>query len=153
MERQEYDIVRARKFEIVDEEGQVRAAIGPGEEGSTGVQFYDREGEAKIQLSVSSSGSGELWLRDSSGSDQAAIYTESGDGPFVSLTHTGEGAEESWAVGLSGIGQQGERSPSVALTAGASPRVLITVLKDGPPCIILYDEEGNEVWRQVGLPG
>ena len=52
MERVEYEIVRARKFEVVDERGQLRGGMGPGPEGSTGMQFYNEEGEPKVEISV-----------------------------------------------------------------------------------------------------
>lgn len=153
MERKEYEIVRAKKFEVVDETGRLRVAVGPGDEnGSVGFQFYSSEGEPKMTLSVDSSGSAQLWMRDKTNEITAAIFTEAEGGPFIGLSNLGENVEDSWGIGLQGLSSGAEKShPTVNLATRGNPQILLTII-EGVPYFIMHDEKGNEVWKQVGLP-
>jgi hypothetical protein len=145
----EYEIIRARKFELVDEAGNMRAAMGPGPRGAAGVQFYDKQGTPKIEMSVSEDGSGSLTLRDKSGNITASTFT---DDPRISLTYIDQGSEESWGVEMSIIGKEGEfQAPGVTLAKDGQPRLYVS-LTEGVPFIHTRDEQGQRVARQVGLP-
>jgi hypothetical protein len=153
MESMEYEVVRARKFEVVDEAGRVRAAIGSGPENSTGMQFYNDEREVKIEMSVDSDGSASLLLRDAGDNSRVALSSEE---PFMTLTYSG-GDGDSWAVGFTGIGGPGtnenarSQQPSLVISRDGRTRILVTLI-EGIPLIAMYDEHGNEVWRQTGIP-
>lgn len=148
LERQEYDVVRARKFEVVDEEDKVRAAIGPGSDGETGIQLYGRDGSIRATLSVSD-GSTTFSLRDASGRDMAALAVGDEGPPTISLTHSGD-QDESWAIALVGENQNEPEFQrcSLLLTQGQQPRLVLTLMgEDNEPCILM--REGGGLVRVV----
>lgn len=153
MESMEYEVVRARKFEVVDEAGRVRAAIGPGPENSTGMQFYNDKREVKVEMSVDSDGSASLLLRNAGDNSRVALSSEE---PHMALTYSiGDG--DSWAMAFTGVStpglneSAGNNRPTIILSRNGRPRLFVALI-DGIPVIAMYDEHGNEVWRQTGIP-
>lgn len=145
LERHDYDVVRARKFEVVDEEDRVRAAIGPGPNGETGVQLYGRDGATRVELSVDDS-STVFSLRDPSGCDMATLAVGDEGSPTISLTHSGERGE-SWSIALAGENpsEPEVQRCSLLLTRNKEPRLVLTLMgEDSEPCILIR-EGGNLV--------
>src|SRR5215204_2485385 len=103
MESMEYEVVRARKFEVVDEAGRVRAAIGPGPENSTGMQFYNDKREVKVEMSVDSAGSASLLLRNVC--DNCSVGLSSEEAHMAVTYSMGEG--DCWAMAFSGGSTRG----------------------------------------------
>lgn len=148
LERKDYDVVRARKFEVVDEEDRVRAAIGPGPTGETGVQLYGRDGAIRVELSVDES-STVFSLRDPSGRDMATLAVGEEGPSTISLTHSGD-QDESWAIALAGDdpNEPGLQRCSLLLTQGQRPRLVLTLMgEDNEPCILM--REGESLVRVV----
>lgn len=143
------DIVRAKKFELVDDRGRLRAALGPGpEEGQTGMQFYGPSGEVRFELAVEDDGPTDIYLRDRHGEEIAGLSV-GGETPLVSLTRTGaEG--DSWGIALTG--QQPETPEtqrcSLILSEGGRPRLIVTLMgREAQPAIVM--REGDDLVRVV----
>lgn len=60
-------VVRARRFEVVDEAGETRAALRVLPDGSPGLDLYDAAGEVRAGLEVNRDGSPALRLADAAG--------------------------------------------------------------------------------------
>lgn len=147
----DYEIVRARTFEPLDRRGKVRAEMGCDPRGEPAARFYgDDQRTPNTEMSMDEGGSPQLWLKDGRGNVTASIFTGS---PAISLAYTDQGSGESWAVGMSVVGEQGEPlAHSVSLAKDGRPR-LIAGLADGViPFILMRDEHGEVVSRQVGVP-
>src|SRR5438874_1913976 len=65
-ERAAYDDVRALRFTLVDEQGTVRAALGPGRDGGVGMQLVDARGNPSALLTEDADG-GHLHLFEREG--------------------------------------------------------------------------------------
>jgi hypothetical protein len=148
LRREEFDVVRAKRLELVDRADRVRAAMGPGPDGEVAMHFYDGAGQIKMEMAVGDDGRADLSLRDGSGQETALISVGDGDHATMCLTSVDQESGESWGVGLIGARREGEspRGLSLTLSEGGSPRLLVTLLKGGSPCIVMYDDQGNEVW-------
>lgn len=169
------DVVRARKFEMVDtagkvrarledfsgpqlalsdDKGQLRVTLGSGPGGSVALHLRDEQGQGRVVLSFISglSGGPSLSLRDSEGKEQAGLYTFSRGQPSLFMQ---DGAGK-WraALGLDGGGR-----PSLTLSdAAGNPRAVLGVtstvtIKTGQTTtrpessLVLFDKDGKVMWQ------
>jgi hypothetical protein len=58
----DFDSIRTKKFELVDDKGTVRASILTEESGETVLRLKDSKGEIRVKLGASETGSGLLLL-------------------------------------------------------------------------------------------
>lgn len=153
LQREEFDVIRAKRLELVDRADRLRAAMGPGPDGEVAMHFYDGAGQTKIEMVVGDDGHADLSLRDGTGQETALMSVGGGDQATMSLSFLDEESGESWAVGILGPDRGSEaRRVSLTLSEGTRPRLLVSLFRDGIPFIGMYDEQGNEVWKQVGEP-
>jgi hypothetical protein len=70
-------VLKAERFEVVDQDGKPRALLGVLGSGEPGLQLYDRDENGRVDLSLKASGRPGLELSDSNGRVRAALgYTE-----------------------------------------------------------------------------
>jgi hypothetical protein len=135
------EVVRARKFELVDEQGKVRAALGPGpEEGDVGMQFYGSAGEIRVELSVYQSGLTALALRDPHGEQVAALSVGEG-APMLALNSWSVGGD-SWSIALTGSMPDNPETQrcSLVLSKEGLPRLLVTLMgEEGQPAVVMRE--------------
>ena len=74
--------IRAQAFQVVDESGKTRVALGPASTGSTGLWLIDQYGTTRVALI--------LWEKDA----PALIFSDVGHRPRAYLTL----AESGWAA-------------------------------------------------------
>ncbi len=67
------DVVRAKRFELVDSGGTVRATLAFEQDGNPAVSLCDREGNVRAELCITSQGVPELRMRTESGGVRAAV--------------------------------------------------------------------------------
>ena len=72
------DELSTRRLTIVDDQGQVRATLGPAPDGSVELRLYDREDRTRAELAVAANGVASLTLRDPAGEVRSclAVSTE-----------------------------------------------------------------------------
>ncbi len=60
------DVITAKAFQLVDGEGRKRASLFTSEDGSPNLEFYDKEGDARIAINVNKYGKSVLlfWAKD-----------------------------------------------------------------------------------------
>jgi len=63
----ERDELRAGRFTLVDAEGRTRLSMGPGDDGSAGLQLHDADERLRAQLGVDPRGATNLKLHDAAG--------------------------------------------------------------------------------------
>jgi len=63
----ERDELRAARFTLVDAEGRTRLSMGPGDDGSAGLQLHDADQRLRAQLGVDPRGATNLKLHDAAG--------------------------------------------------------------------------------------
>ena len=56
------DVVRAKKFQVVDDQGKKRAALGLSDDGGPALLLYDADGKKRAGLFLASDGSPSLSL-------------------------------------------------------------------------------------------
>ncbi len=81
------ETVRARRIEIVDERGRVRAQLNVEADGEAVFRLRDSEGEIRVKLGAGRSGSGLLLLDGSTEPGVQVLATS--EGPSVTLTGKG----------------------------------------------------------------
>ena len=50
------DVITARAFHLVEEDGRKRASLFTSKDGSPNLEFYDKEGDARIAINVNKYG-------------------------------------------------------------------------------------------------
>lgn len=136
------ETVRARLFELVDEEGNVRAELGIEPDGFPGLNLIDKDGVGRIGLTLIG-GSPGLLLLDGNGMPRTLLRV-GGPDETSSLALMGEDAKPRATLSV-------ERDGSSFLTLadpGGMRRVSLTAFgEDGASALILHDRDGNEIWR------
>lgn len=83
------DVVRARRFELVDHEDRVRAKLEADVtseyEGPVGLTILDAQGEARVRLLAGSDSSAQLTFSDSQGEMRATLMVFDDGTPGLSL--------------------------------------------------------------------
>ena len=62
------EVIRAERFEVVDENGMLRALLSLGTDGEPGLRLYDKNGQHRAALSLLNNGEPRLGLYDKDGS-------------------------------------------------------------------------------------
>lgn len=76
--------VRARLFELVDDEGRVRARMAPRDDAdSVGLEFYETDGTVRLALGINLEGTTVIDLKDEAGLTRARLGVESAGTPTV----------------------------------------------------------------------
>ena len=130
------DNVRARRFELVDERGNVRAVLGTQtDNGAPGFLVSDSAGRPRIALHVSPEDAPAFDLLDASGAPRVHVALDAEGAPVVTLF----GLPERPAQALLGVGGDGSA-------------YLRLVQPDGTPYFALMDTEGRPK-LSLALPG
>jgi len=79
------DVVRARRFEVVDAAGKPRAVLRVYSDGSPGLAFSDAAGKARAVLGVFSDGSPGLSFSDAAGKARAVLGVLHDGGPSLAF--------------------------------------------------------------------
>ncbi len=137
------EIVRAQRFQLVDDRGGVRAELAMSE-GQPGMTLYDAEGRIRADISLGSDGAPRLGLGWDNGKPCVLLSLDE-----VALGHRAL---------LSLLDRRGRTRVALSVDPEDSPKVLLydgngavrTALTlhsaDGSPGLDLCDEEGRVVW-------
>ena len=146
------DLVNARRFELVDAAGKVRAVLGLEPDGSPTLDLFDPAGRMRAFLKLGPDGSPGLALCDAAQKLRARMVLPSDGRPSLELR---DAAENSRAT----LRLTEEGSPYLALRdkAGATRAVLgVTSLETigtaevttrSESSLVLFDKDGNVIWR------
>jgi hypothetical protein len=108
------DVVKARRFEVVDATGKLRVALGVRTHGWAGLTLYDAAGKTRAILTLHADGSPSLYLSDGTEKLRASLGVAANGSPRLSL-----------------------------LDAAVQTRADLGVLPDGSPALYLYDAAGK----------
>jgi hypothetical protein len=89
MEHQEFEVLRARRIEVVDAAGRMRIGLGVRSDGLPGLTLRDAAGRVRVGLVVLPEGTG-LNLSDAAGRTRATLAVHPDGSPrFLLLDATG----------------------------------------------------------------
>ncbi|HEV7499491.1 MAG TPA: hypothetical protein VGQ33_05775 [Vicinamibacteria bacterium] len=142
------DTVRARRFELVDARGEVRAVLGTqADNGAPGFLISDREGRPRMALHVSPDDTPAFDLLDATGAPRVHVALGDDGAPVVTLF----GSTENPAQALLTV--TGEGAAHLRLTqADGRTRLFCSLQADGTPYLSLMDAEGRPK-LSCALPG
>lgn len=115
------------------------AGIRVRPDGSTGLSLRDKNGQARLNLSLAQDGSPYMAFVDNS--NQTSIAMEGSD-----QTRRLVLADQTGAVRVALSTLASGRPVVLLLDASGNQRAQLTVLKDGSPSIALFDTDKNIVW-------
>jgi hypothetical protein len=142
------DSVRARRFELVDERGNVRAVLGTqNDSGAPGFLVSDSAGRPRIALHVSAEDTPAFDLLDASGAPRVHVALDAEGAPVVTLF----GPTERPAQALLGVGSDGSAHLRLVQPDGRT-RLFFSLQPDGTPYFSLMDPEGRPK-LSLALPG
>ena len=158
------EVIRARRFEVVDGGGKVRAILGAQDEssglmllddngqsvaelavsdelGSTTLSMYDLRGSLRASIDLDHSGSPNLALYDLAGELRVSLGIADGNAPVLDVSGPYGEARMSLEVDEDGL-------PSFVLMDGnGNDRVSIHVDRRGNPAIEFFDADGRPAPR------
>ncbi|MBC5823262.1 MAG: hypothetical protein GIW99_04755 [Candidatus Eremiobacteraeota bacterium] len=134
-----HNVVRARRFELEDESGRVRATLACSDDGAPSCELLDATGKPRVQVSVADGKPG-LRLLDSSGLARMSIILHE-DTPSIEYTD----ADGTARMLLYLRPHDEESADLVFLGANGKPRLGLTTTKEGA---ILFEGE-DELGRLV----
>ena len=115
------EVIRARTFALVDNDGKPRAALFVAEDGDANLSFYDKAGGSPLGMDVTADGLPGIYLLDSRGRSRIAMETAS-DG----------------RAGLVFFGGSGDER---------KPQIIIGLNRDDKPSIGLLNTEGKTLFH------
>ncbi len=110
------EVIRAKRFELVDADGRVRAALGLGR-GQPVLAFADTGGKARVLLALSDDGTPGLGLADGDGEVRAVLRVRGDGSPSLELREEHE-----------------------------QTRATLEVSGDGDAMLRLFDKDGEAIW-------
>jgi len=133
------DSVRARRFELVDDRGNVRAVLGTqNDSGAPGFLISDSAGRPRIALHVSPDDVPALDLLDASGAPRVHVALDSDGAPMATLF----GPADRPAQALVGVTSDGSAHLRLVQPSGRT-RLFLSLQPDGTPYFSLMDAEGQ----------
>ena len=154
------DVVKAKRFELVDAKGETRGLFTVGKDGDPILVLYDSAGQVRGGFSTLN-GDPMLVLNDSAGQVRGLFGTLNGD-PMLVLNDSAGQVRGSFGVDKDGDPKlalrdsAGKRRGELGTVAGSSMLVLydsagkrrgsFAVDKDGDPMLCLRDSAGKAVW-------
>ena len=158
------EVLRAKRLEIVDDEGRIRASLGTREEGIGGLAVFDASGRRRIALEageVDGQGSG-LSLLDTNGKTRAVVYAHNDPKKGTAVYLGGEDGTARATLALDESGQAflsvsaGEKNRQITVAVDSDGGARLTFTGEGPaiglgsfgedqasPSLILADEKGQ----------
>ncbi len=148
------EVVRARRFEVVDKDGNTRVRLGPGMKKDwdmpvDGLVLYDGTGKARAALWVFPNGSTELALYDGAERQRVSLAALSLAVPF-GVEHTGSEANAQ----LKFLDSAGNPRAGLSLHSDGGPwldfqdatgmiRASLNLMDDSSPSLRLWDKKGT----------
>jgi catechol 2,3-dioxygenase-like lactoylglutathione lyase family enzyme len=133
------DVVRAKRFELMDDEGQVRAFLDTGPADEALLTFYESDGEAfRVSLGINQEGTAQLNLFDNQKTSRVQVATQAA-GKLTLVTLSDEFGMGRVQLSLFSDGRTGL---AVSDQWGVT-RATFQVTEDGQPGLYFHDEDGN----------
>ncbi|MCW5891778.1 MAG: hypothetical protein KIT14_14700 [bacterium] len=137
------DEVRAERFVLVDGDGRRRAALGPADDGATGLLLYDAQERAKAQLVLDGSGAAHVKLHERDGDVAAWLAVARSGSPSLYLR--GVSRHDRGVRGHAEVCVDEHGCPVLSLhDREGQARVLLSLDdRDGRPSLSFSDAQGN----------
>lgn len=129
-------IVRAKRFEVVDEDGRVLAILGVTTEGEAGLGLADRQGKVRASFVINDK-EPRLAFFDSRGKLRGMLGADSGGQPTLGFFDRKERSRLSLSTDKDGDPQIG------FIRSDGEPCMTLTAEEDGSPGISLLTPEGE----------
>ena len=129
------DLVRARRFELVDDQERPRAALHM-EDGQPILTLADEDGSARVQVAINREGNATLRVRDAAGQERLQIAAME-DGTGVVLTDSTGTIHASLIISENG-------EVLVSAQEHGQNRAIGSVVPGGTIVLGLWDAEGKK---------
>ncbi len=140
----ETETVRARSFEVTDEDGAVRASLGLFD-GEPGFELTDRSGTGRVRISLMPNGDPVMELLDESGVRRAGFEFANGENPALFLRDTEGRLKAGFQVQSDGVPHLFLRNSTL------EDGFAVSLLGDDQPIVGLSDPSGrNRVFLGLG---
>lgn len=140
------DVVRTKRLELVDDEGEVRAVMGAESGDNVGLSLFGSNGADRLSLGIHPDGSATLALQDEEGRERIK-FSASSSGPVINIKDEEGNPRAQLQV------QSNGDSHLMLVDQNQKPRLTIGQIgsKSGAPFITFDDEEGTgRVQLQLG---
>ena len=143
LKSKEFDTVRVRRLEVVDEAGSVRVKAEVESPGAAIIAMYGESGHIGLAAVVEAAGRSMVTLNDAAGRARVLAYADE-DGATVSLADLSESVRVVATVNgdvpfVALVGSSGEVVVRVHIGADGEP--YLTLAKEGSPCQALWRNE------------
>ena len=132
------EVVRAKRFELVNEEGEIRAILGTGPDDTVGITLLGQGESDRLSLGTHSDGSSTIALQDEEGRERVKL-SAGVSGPVVNIKDENGNPRVQLQVRKNGS------SELILLDQNQTTRFIVTQVggAGGDPLIALSDEKGT----------
>ncbi len=132
------EAIRAKSFEVVDDEGNLRGRIGAESSGDVGIQLFDANGITRVLLAVNRFGTPQFGHFDENGTARVDI-TSGIDGQIVRLNDEDGDPRAMMAL----LTEQGSAPAVTFMDKEENARVQLQLTHTGIAVIAFNDENGE----------
>lgn len=132
------EVIRAKRFELIDDEGKTRALIDTGQKEHVALSFFGKDEQERATVGIMPDGFSSFVLLDEEGKE--SIKATTGTGPSDSVFVIKDGNERPRIQ--AGVGKAGEAALSLTDDEG-NVRIQASVDDRGVPTLTLKDEAGE----------
>jgi hypothetical protein len=155
------EVLRAKRLEIVDDEGKVRAVLGTREEGIGVVSVYDQSGRVRASLEageIPEQASG-LSVFDTNGKPRAVVSMDNDPDRGSALILLDTEGKQRAVVSLKEGGQAGlrfsagQKNRAISISAGDDGKLYLMLSGEGAPMVALglNEKEGQDACSNIVL--
>ena len=140
-----HETIRAKRFELVDDRGLVRAMLYWHGEDTAALEFFEDGQTSRVGIGINPEGTAIVTLRDSAGTIRARIASErSGEPTLFTIRAAPDKIRAQIALDHNG-------GVGVTLTDQAGrKRTSLEVQPDGLTTLLMYDKDGNPIEGVAG---
>jgi hypothetical protein len=136
------DVVAAKQFALVDNEGKIRATLNMTDTGDSVLKIKSKDSEAKVTLGVSFEGKPFFFISDKEGQPRIGMGQLIDESP--SLTFFGKGGQG--RIGISLLNEDDMPLLSLVSDRGIA-RAKLGLNPSGDPFLIFLDENEREIQK------
>lgn len=132
------DTLRAKRFVLEDENGNVSAAMRTTDDGPV-VELYDQSGEPRLSLTVDSNGIPSVGLLDENGFARVALLADQAESTVMLGDANGELRAELHIT---------DYGPTVDYyDDNGVARLIMAVDSSAGPGLVMFDDDENLIWK------
>jgi hypothetical protein len=132
-------VIKARTFNVVDQNDHTRVTIGLSDQGNAGIWLYDVAGKSRVHMGVDFARAPSIWFADENGNERIRLGLADAQARSMSQDQANAPTRLWLAVDPTG-------APRLGVYTGGKERLGFGLNGHGDQGMWVFDSNGNAVW-------